>query len=427
MCTSSILHLCTISLERYIGIRYPLWTKNKSKRTVLLKIVLVWTLAVAITSPITVLGLVSEANIYQDQQCLLSNQHFILTGSVVAFFIPLTIMVVMYALTVRMLNRQARMCTADEPGGEGQPMIRRSTSRRHWQRQSRRGENATGGSLTSHRSQEPLSATSSYPLGPSGSSSTRYTQRYQPLSKRNTVPLYPKRKPPRLPPPSSASPSSSPRGMNGTAGEYELCNGSSSETPSSNSPDRGGGGCWRLGSGKLQQKNSVNGREPKRLRELVRKHHVAVKAANILLMRKDLVRKDNSAVQTEQKASKVLGVVFMIFVVCWAPFFVMNVLRVLCPACAFSPTLFTFFVWLGYASSTLNPIIYTVFNKIFKLTFLKLLCCRYGHLHRGRRRSGAGPSTSRGRASHGTSSTGLITCNSFCGHGGSNSMEESMC
>lgn len=41
MCTSSILHLCTISLERYVAIRYPLWAKNKSKRVVLVKIVLV--------------------------------------------------------------------------------------------------------------------------------------------------------------------------------------------------------------------------------------------------------------------------------------------------------------------------------------------------------------------------------------------------
>ncbi|RUS91084.1 hypothetical protein EGW08_001109 [Elysia chlorotica] len=130
MCTSSILHLCTISLERYIGIRYPLWTKNKSKRVVLLKIVLVWTIALAITSPITVLGVIRENNVLVQGECVLSNEHFIIYGSIFAFFIPLTIMVVMYALTVRMLNAQARLCQgrrADDR--EGQPMIRRSTAR----------------------------------------------------------------------------------------------------------------------------------------------------------------------------------------------------------------------------------------------------------------------------------------------------------
>jgi len=33
------------------------------------------------------------------------------------------------------------------------------------------------------------------------------------------------------------------------------------------------------------------------------------------------------------------------------------------------------FLWLGYTSSTLNPIIYTVFNREFKNTFLRLLRC----------------------------------------------------
>ncbi|KAK7477113.1 hypothetical protein BaRGS_00031599 [Batillaria attramentaria] len=164
MCTSSILHLCTISLERYIGIRYPLWTKNKSKRTVFLKIVLVWTIAIAITSPITVLGIVSADNIYQDGQCSLNNQHFIIYGSIFAFFIPLLIMVVMYALTVRMLNRQAQLCGGDKER-EGEPMIRRSTSRRHWQRQNRHSDLSASSSASTRNSyhREPLAATTSYP------------------------------------------------------------------------------------------------------------------------------------------------------------------------------------------------------------------------------------------------------------------------
>ncbi|GIY04942.1 5-hydroxytryptamine receptor 2B [Caerostris extrusa] len=33
-------------------------------------------------------------------------------------------------------------------------------------------------------------------------------------------------------------------------------------------------------------------------------------------------------------------------------------------------------LWLGYVSSTINPIIYTVFNKTFKRAFWKLLTCK---------------------------------------------------
>lgn len=119
--------------------------------------------------------------------------------------------------------------------------------------------------------------------------------------------------------------------------------------------------------------------------------------------------------------------------------------QVLCSTCYFSPSLFTVFVWLGYVSSTLNPIIYTVFNKVFKQTFFKLLCCRYGLLHRGRRRSphhqqnhlrvprgliarktGANArGLSRGAGEGGE----LLGCGSFsCRSGNSSStVEESMC
>ncbi|XP_076453478.1 5-hydroxytryptamine receptor 2A-like [Babylonia areolata] len=410
MCTSSILHLCTISLERYVGIRYPLWAKNKSKRTVFFKIVLVWTLALAITSPITVLGVVNDSNILNDGVCLLTNQHFIIYGSIFAFFIPLTIMVLMYALTVRMLNKQAKLC------------------------------------------------------GGSGGSGGRSAARYQPLSKRNTLPLCHERESSfssstTTTPAAAAAPST----RESSATDFEFCNGDgdSNENVCDELLDHGAGSFrnskWRRfnrkGSSPRQSSSSqqevegggVGGGEPRRLKELVRKHHVALKAANILLMRKDVLRKDTNAVQTEQRASKVLGVVFMIFVVCWAPFFLVNILTVLCADCYFSPTLFTVFVWLGYVSSTLNPIIYTVFNKVFKLTFLKLLCCRYGLLHRGRRRSqlaasssvpagfGFGFGSSRGGiSSAGTSSShsGLLTCSSFCRNGGGSSdvhLEESIC
>ena len=414
MCTSSILHLCTISLERYIGIRYPLWAKNKSKRTVFFKIVLVWTIAIAITSPITVLGIISKDHIFQDGQCLLANQHFIIYGSIFAFFIPLTIMVVMYALTVRMLNKQAKLCTEGNQEREGQPIIRRSTSRRHWQRQNR---HTVLGAPRNAYPREPLAPTNSFPLS---SGRGRFTQRYQALSKRNTLPLYHERD----------RDSSSFTDNACESAEFEYCNGDGKGDGSDDhldaSPNRGK---WRRLAQKRSSQASQDG-EPKRLKELVRKHHVAVKAANILLMRKDFIRKDTT-VQTEQRASKVLGVVFMIFVICWAPFFLVNILTVLCPDCYFSPTLFTVFVWLGYVSSTLNPIIYTVFNKVFKLTFLKLLCCRYGLLHRGGRRRSNNTTpvglVARNQNSQNSHSR-LITCNNFCrSRGSSSGMEESMC
>ena len=33
-------------------------------------------------------------------------------------------------------------------------------------------------------------------------------------------------------------------------------------------------------------------------------------------------------------------------------------------------------LWLGYVSSTINPLIYTVFNRTFKRVFIRLLKCK---------------------------------------------------
>lgn len=80
-------------------------------------------------------------------------------------------------------------------------------------------------------------------------------------------------------------------------------------------------------------------------------------------------------VMNEQKATKVLGIVFFCFVVCWTPFFILNILFAFEDPKTFHPYLATTFLWLGYVSSTINPIIYTVFNKTFKRAFWKLLTC----------------------------------------------------
>ncbi|KAK6633536.1 hypothetical protein RUM44_004143 [Polyplax serrata] len=83
-----------------------------------------------------------------------------------------------------------------------------------------------------------------------------------------------------------------------------------------------------------------------------------------------------NAVATEQKASKVLGVVFFTFVLCWTPFFILNVIFAACPDCHVPSHVVDTCLWLGYVSSTINPIIYTIFNKTFRAAFIRLLKCR---------------------------------------------------
>nr|pir hypothetical protein F59C12.2 - Caenorhabditis elegans [Caenorhabditis elegans] len=82
----------------------------------------------------------------------------------------------------------------------------------------------------------------------------------------------------------------------------------------------------------------------------------------------------------EHKATRVLAVVFACFFICWTPFFFINFLigfggeNVQIPDWVAS-----IFLWLGYVSSTINPIIYTVFNKRFRQAFVRILRCQCFH------------------------------------------------
>lgn len=82
-----------------------------------------------------------------------------------------------------------------------------------------------------------------------------------------------------------------------------------------------------------------------------------------------------NAVATEQKATKVLGLVFFTFVLCWSPFFILNIIFAACPECEVPEHVVNTCLWLGYVSSTINPIIYTIFNRTFRAAFIRLLKC----------------------------------------------------
>lgn len=78
--------------------------------------------------------------------------------------------------------------------------------------------------------------------------------------------------------------------------------------------------------------------------------------------------------RTETKAAKTLCVIMGCFCLCWAPFFVTNVVD---PFADYSVPgqVWTAFLWLGYINSGLNPFLYAFLNKSFRRAFLIILCC----------------------------------------------------
>jgi hypothetical protein len=97
-----------------------------------------------------------------------------------------------------------------------------------------------------------------------------------------------------------------------------------------------------------------------------------------------LEEKQRISLARERRAARTMGVVMGAFVLCWLPFFVVYVVFAFCQSCKDStnPQVYNFIVWLGYINSTLNPLIYTVFNIDFRRAFTLLLRCRCGRRRR---------------------------------------------
>ncbi|XP_008319147.1 5-hydroxytryptamine (serotonin) receptor 2C, G protein-coupled-like 1 [Cynoglossus semilaevis] len=299
--TASIMHLCAISLDRYVAIRNPIEHSRFNSRTkAMIKIAAVWTISIGVSMPIPVIGLHNQDKVFVNGSCVLNEERFMLIGSFVAFFIPLVIMVVTYCLTIQVLQRQATVFLCENKTSQ-QPLETPAPTNK-LQPPAR-----TFDTLTLPNSQDP--------------------KPFPPQSRRNTLSFIKGAEPSVL---LSPSPSDSISIIPSSEAASQL---SSPVTGSSRGDSSGHG-------------------------------------------RRGMMQ----AIKNERRASKVLGIVFFLFLIMWCPFFITNVTFVLCrSSCDESllNDLLNVFVWVGYISSGVNPLVYTLFNKTYRNAFSSYIRCQY--------------------------------------------------
>ncbi|XP_013875010.1 alpha-2 adrenergic receptor [Austrofundulus limnaeus] len=307
-CTSSIVHLCAISLDRYWSVTQAVeYNLKRTPRRIKCIILVVWLISAFISSP-PLLSVEGNTDPTPQPQCQLNDDTwYILSSSTASFFAPCLIMVLVYIRIYQVAKTRTRSMSGKQPRPEG-----------------------------ANQTENGLSKASS----PFHGDTENGHCHCPPTPSQRTVTVGQQTE------------------------EADLEESSSSE-----------------GKGhKAQRQDSQRARRPSQRRSSLCKHtRVSNKSMDLFASRRRRRRSSFARKKISQAREKrftfVLAVVMGVFVVCWFPFFFSYSLYGVCgDSCKIPDPLFKFFFWIGYCNSSLNPAIYTIFNRDFRRAFQKILC-----------------------------------------------------
>ncbi|KAK7929541.1 hypothetical protein WMY93_005936 [Mugilogobius chulae] len=321
-CTSSIVHLCAISLDRYWSVTQAVeYNLKRTPKRVKCMIVVVWLISAVISFP----PLISmDRSSTDESQCQLNDETwYILYSSIGSFFAPCVIMILVYIRIYQVAKTRTRTMSEKKRDAD-------ATQENGMDQLEGKGgsiKSSRGGSIkereNGHCQEQPVES---------------------PLQHQN---------------------------------KNQHANNDDDYEDSSSSDD------------KPKKNSSKNHHDEKRDRKSSRKSSSASKyssrksrasSKSIDLFssrrkRRSTVNRKKASAAREKRFTFVLAVVMGVFVVCWFPFFFSYSLYGICrKPCEIPETLFKFFFWIGYCNSSLNPVIYTIFNQDFRRAFQKILC-----------------------------------------------------
>ncbi|ESO06060.1 hypothetical protein HELRODRAFT_64552 [Helobdella robusta] len=326
-CTSSILNLAAISVDRYIAVTKPIqYAKHKNSRRVHLTLALAWVASIAVSLPITLGMNYTSRRAETPWLCIFYNSDFIIYSSMLSFYFPCILMIYLYWRIFRAIRQR-----------------------------SRRKSQATKNQTHQHQQQQHLHNTKTKTLLNNISEKTATIAMITSLTTTNEQ-QNSTNEPNKMPETIISS-----NKQQTTPIKITFQRQSSPSTTSKLTNRQRQSNNFRLSTFSSRRSTVFN-----------------------FSIRFTKLKHEKSSNKKERKATQTLAIVLAVFLFCWMPFFTINIINAICirydlfsktSACHIHPMAFSFFVWLGYINSFLNPLIYTIFNAEFRKAFKKILNC----------------------------------------------------
>ncbi|KAM8763259.1 alpha-2Db adrenergic receptor-like isoform 1-T2 [Acanthopagrus schlegelii] len=350
-CTSSIVHLCAISLDRYWSVTKAVsYNRKRTPKRIKVMISIVWLISIVISSPPLLMkqkeedfGTEEESDTRR-QECLINNQTwYILSSCLVSFFAPGVIMILVYCKIYRVAKQRASTVFVAKNVMERQP----SQSETCFVGAARTCGKGAGCRESQYELDSPRPAVRH--------SSSNIDSNSSGIRRGELDDIDLEEKSCELDVKTSSSFSAALRFSRRAVGGVKTEEGKDGEGNRLKPPPPS---CASISWASSDQCS----------------HHLLLPSPVPLRSRQMSLSKNKVAQMREKRFTFVLAVVMGVFVLCWFPFFFTYSLHAVCREnCTIPDSLFNLFFWIGYCNSCLNPIIYTVFNRDFRRAFKKIL------------------------------------------------------